>query len=301
MDNFLDLRKIIYFLKVAETLNFNIAARELHISHQALSKQVGSLEEEIGEKLLERSTTKVRVTEIGRKVYDLYRPLLLSWEQAGKTLESFVEARKKVLRLGYFSGLSYERVIEPVLQYLLEKQPDLKINMLAADLTLLQDLMMNDSVDLVLTHGIHTSDWGGVESVVLRTDPLYILVSENHPWYEKDSVTEEDLKNACFLVYENGRPLYGEGAFFPELPAMKREPAYNLDSYMVILQQGRHFGVVGPSYTRREGNFRLLPLPAPYRRSHMITAMYKKLHPQRETLKNLGEVVFSYSGDTDEK
>ena len=51
----MDIRKIAYFLKVAETLNFNAAAQELHISHQALSKQIKQLEEEVGEKLLERS------------------------------------------------------------------------------------------------------------------------------------------------------------------------------------------------------------------------------------------------------
>lgn len=291
------IRKIAYFLKVAETLNFNAAAQELHISHQALSKQIKQLEDEVGEKLLERSTTNVSLTEIGRKVVEIYTPLLRDWNRAGEQLNAFVNARNQVLRLGYFSGLSYGRVVEPVQQFLLEQSPELKINMLAADMALLRELMDNDSVDLVLTHGIHHSEWSGVESIVLRTDPLYILVSEHHPWYQKTTVTEDNLRESAFLVYGDGRPLEGEGAFFEELPVKNREAAYNLDSYMAILQQGKHFGIVGPSYTRREGRYKFLELPKPYRKSHAITAMYKKLHPQRNTFQNLAEVKLHYPNE----
>ena len=293
----MDIRKIAYFLKAAETLNFNAAAQELHISHQALSKQIKQLEEEIGEKLLERSTTRVFLTEIGRKVVEIYTPLLRDWNRAEEQLNAFVNARNHVLRLGYFSGLSYQRVVEPVQQFLLEQSPELKINMLAADMAMLKELMDNDSVDLVLTHGIHQSEWSGVESVVLRTDPLFVLVSEHHPWYERKDISIEDLNEASLLVYGDGRPMAGEGAFFEELPVKNREAAYNLDSYMAILQQGAHFGIVGPSYTRREGNFKFLQLPEPYRKSHTITAMYKKLHPQRKTFQRLTEVWLDYPNE----
>ena len=48
----MDIRRVEYFIKVAETLNFSEAAKQLHISHQALSKQVQILEQEVGVSLL---------------------------------------------------------------------------------------------------------------------------------------------------------------------------------------------------------------------------------------------------------
>ncbi len=283
----MDIRKIEYFLKVAETKNFNIAARELHISHQALSKQILTLEAEIGAKLLDRSTTKVIVTEIGKKVEELYRPLIREWEHANNQLRTFVDVRNNVLRIGYFNGNSYSRVLEPVLDYLLRQNPELKYSLLAADLEMLRSLMEQDAVDLAITNGIHRKEWVGVETIILRTDPLYIIVSDQHPWYEKDSVSVQDIMEADFLVYANGRPLEGKQAFYGELPVRSRQTAYNLDTYMGTLKRGKHFGIIGPSYSRREGNYRLIEIPDPYKKTHSIMAMFKPLHPQRKLLRTL--------------
>ena len=68
----MDFRKIEYFLTVAKYLNFSRASEEIHISHQALSKQIRLLEDELGTVLFERSTTKVALTEVGKRLYDSF-------------------------------------------------------------------------------------------------------------------------------------------------------------------------------------------------------------------------------------
>ena len=287
----MDIRKIEYFLKVAETKNFNAAAKELHISHQALSKQIQSLEAEIDAKLLERSTTRVIVTEIGKKVEELYRPVLREWEQAENQLRAFINVRNNTLRIGYFNGNSYSRVMEPILEHLTNQNPQLKYSLLATDLDMLRELMNTDAIDLAITNGIHKKEWTDVETIVLRTDPLSIIVSEQHPWYERKKVSAEELKEADFLVYANGRPLEGKDAFFGELPVRSRETTYNLDTYMGTLKRGKHFGIIGPTYSRREGNYCLIELPEPYKKTHSIMAMYKTLHPQRKLLRSLEKVT----------
>ena len=287
----MDIRKIEYFLKVAETKNFNAAAKELHISHQALSKQIQSLEAEIDAKLLERSTTRVIVTEIGKKVEELYRPVLREWEQAENQLRAFINVRNNTLRIGYFNGNSYSRVMEPILEHLTNQNPQLKYSLLATDLDMLRELMNTDAIDLAITNGIHKKEWTDVETIVLRTDPLSIIVSEQHPWYGREKVSKEELKEADFLVYANGRPLEGKDAFFGELPVRSRETTYNLDTYMGTLKRGKHFGIIGPTYSRREGNYCLIELPEAYKKTHSIMAMYKTLHPQRKLLRSLEKVT----------
>ncbi len=65
-------RAMLCFLKTAELRSYTLAAREMQISQQAVSKQVLKLEQELGIRLLERSTHHVKMTEIGCEFYDLF-------------------------------------------------------------------------------------------------------------------------------------------------------------------------------------------------------------------------------------
>ena len=59
------LRHLRYFAAVAELRNVTQAARRLHVAQPALSRQIQDLEEELGVKLLERSTRGIKLTEAG--------------------------------------------------------------------------------------------------------------------------------------------------------------------------------------------------------------------------------------------
>ena len=65
------------FLAVAETGNFTRAAERLYISQPAVSKQVLSLEEELGFLLLIREYHKdVQLTEAGKLYYDFFHKVM---------------------------------------------------------------------------------------------------------------------------------------------------------------------------------------------------------------------------------
>lgn len=64
------IEKIGYFLSVAKHLNFTKAAQECHIAQPAISRQMSSLEEELGIALFDRSSRRVRLTPAGQSFYN---------------------------------------------------------------------------------------------------------------------------------------------------------------------------------------------------------------------------------------
>src|ERR1700755_487116 len=72
----LDMRKLRYFVAVAEELNFGRAAERLHIAQPVLSRQILSFEGELGFQLFERNSLGTQLTIAGKHLLDDARFLL---------------------------------------------------------------------------------------------------------------------------------------------------------------------------------------------------------------------------------
>jgi DNA-binding transcriptional LysR family regulator len=72
----LDMRKLRYFVAVAEELNFSRAARRLHIAQPVLSRQIRALEDELGVRLLARDSRGTTLTAAGLQLLEDARFML---------------------------------------------------------------------------------------------------------------------------------------------------------------------------------------------------------------------------------
>jgi DNA-binding transcriptional LysR family regulator len=72
----LDMRKLRYFVAVAEELNFGRAARRLHIAQPVLSRQIRAFEEELGIQLFARDSRGTELTTAGKQLLDDARFIL---------------------------------------------------------------------------------------------------------------------------------------------------------------------------------------------------------------------------------
>jgi hypothetical protein len=86
----LDLRKVRYFVVLAEELNYRRAAERLHVAQPVLTRQIRSLERDLTAQLFERGRAGTRLTDAGRQLLTDAQGLLADAQAT----------RRRVARLG---------------------------------------------------------------------------------------------------------------------------------------------------------------------------------------------------------
>jgi len=108
----MELRHLRYFVAVAEVLNFTKAAAKLHLAQPSLTRQIHNLEEEIGVRLLNRSKSRVALTEEGRSfLVDARRVLALATESV-QAVQRLSRGETGQLNIAYSSNFNFQLLPE---------------------------------------------------------------------------------------------------------------------------------------------------------------------------------------------
>jgi len=121
------LTSLTVFGRVVESGGFSAAARRLNMSATMVSAHVQALEDHLGARLLNRTTRKVSLTEIGRAYYERAVQILADLDDADRMAGALQDAPRGTLRL-YTSG-HIGRFLSPVLAEALTAFPDLTIEL----------------------------------------------------------------------------------------------------------------------------------------------------------------------------
>jgi DNA-binding transcriptional LysR family regulator len=115
------------FVAVGEEESFAAAARRLDLSPAAITRAVSALEEQLGVKLLLRTTRNVRMTEAGRRYMDDSRNILASIAEANEAAAGVNSAPKGNLSVTA-SVLFGKSFIMPCIVRFLERYPEVEVS-----------------------------------------------------------------------------------------------------------------------------------------------------------------------------
>src|SRR5580700_6690405 len=172
------LTSIAAFVRVVENGGFTAAARHLNLSTTMVSNHVQELEDRLGARLLNRTTRKVSLTEIGREYYERSAHILADLDEADRAAGALQATPRGRLRVHWHPSLA--RFIAPVVTAYLRDNPEVSVDLRRGDQMI--DLL-EEEFDLAIHNNVppdsslmvrRLADW----RYVLCCSPSYL---ETHP------------------------------------------------------------------------------------------------------------------------
>jgi DNA-binding transcriptional LysR family regulator len=122
------LSELAAFVAVIDRGGFSAAARALRVSTPSVSRQVASLEERLGQRLLDRSARRCVLTRHGARFAERARAILRDYEDALSQAGDDARAPKGKIRLAapYFFGREH---VAPAIVGFLEQQPAISVEL----------------------------------------------------------------------------------------------------------------------------------------------------------------------------
>src|ERR1700742_2144965 len=115
------------FVQVVDNGGFTAAARRLNMSTTMVSNHVQALEDRLGVRLLNRTTRKVTLTEIGRVYYDRCVQILADIEQADDIAGALQSVPRGTLRI--YTHTHIVQFLSPVVTEFLASYPEVKVDL----------------------------------------------------------------------------------------------------------------------------------------------------------------------------
>ena len=140
-----DLNDYAYFAEVVAHGGFAAAGRALREPKSKLSRRIAALEARFGARLIERSSRRFRVTDVGQAFYERCRAMIAEAEQAAALVaEAQAEPHGRV-RFGCPTGLA--EILMQILPAFLARYPRVRLQLVATDRAI--DLI-EERIDLAL-------------------------------------------------------------------------------------------------------------------------------------------------------
>ena len=157
-----DLNDLYYFAMVVDHGGFAAAERALGIPKSRLSRRISQLEAELGVRLLQRSTRRFAVTDVGTSVYRHAQTMLAEAQAAREVVDRLSAQPRGVVRVSVPVSLAQQE-LPALLPDFLALYPDVRVQLLVSNRRF--DLI-NEGVDIAIRVRTKLEDDG---SLVLRT------------------------------------------------------------------------------------------------------------------------------------
>lgn len=188
------------YIALSDTLNYARTAEHMNVSQPAITRQIQSLENELGVKLFKRSTRSVDLTDDGKsfladakKILDISQNALQRFEK--KRDNDFIR-----FAIGVPNSV-YIRLIAPIICKLRQEHPNLKPVIVQLPISQLLPKLNDGTIDVAL--GIKDSKTKASNYAFRKicSTSLMCMMPPEHPLTKEDTITTELLRHYPSIIY----------------------------------------------------------------------------------------------------
>jgi DNA-binding transcriptional LysR family regulator len=214
-----DLRKLRYFVAVAEHLHFGRAAEALHIAQPVLSRQIRALEDELKVQLFARDKRATELTPAGRQLLADAGPLLTSADALRRRVARAARGPDS-FTIGFMPGL----IVTDAVRALAARHPQLTVDVLRTNWDDQTEVLHDGRADVSYVR--LPVDQSGLQVQALLTEPRVAVLPAGHRLAGKGTVTIADLADEHLLQDPDAVPEWRDIATEMRVQGRRAAPAF---------------------------------------------------------------------------
>lgn len=204
----LDLRRLRYFVAVAEEMHFGRAADRIGIAQPPLSRQIARLESEVHAQLVDRSRSQIRLTQAGQALFDRARELFKQVDQIHQEMAHLGQGKAGRLRVA-FVGSATHGILPSLIKSFRACHPDVEIALTAMNNSMLKQSLIQRDVDIAIARPSIVDE--EVISEKLLDEPLILALPDALNDGRPSLIELATLRDETFILYpEHPRPSFAD-------------------------------------------------------------------------------------------
>jgi len=197
----MDIHRLEVFCKVVELQSFTKAAEAVYLTQPTVSEHIRSLEETVGEKLIDRLGREALPTSAGKILYQYARKLIQLRDEALQALEKHKGVLAGRLIIGA-STIPGTYILPPFIGSFKADHPSIQITVRISGSGEVVEGVIGGELEM----GLIGARWEDRRIVLeeVFSDELILAVFPKHPWARRKTVNLDELAGQPFVLREKG-------------------------------------------------------------------------------------------------
>ncbi|MDB5792315.1 MAG: LysR family transcriptional regulator [Massilia sp.] len=193
------LRQMRAFVALAKAGNFTLAAQYMHVTQSALSGLIKELEQTLGARVVDRSTRRITLTDIGRELYPLFSQMIDDLDGALANVADHTQLRKGVVRIAAPQLMCCTLVPAAMAAYR-ARHPDIDVRVADSPVENVIARVLSGESDIGI--GPEREAMPQLQARELFEMPFALVFPEGHPLESAERVTWQDVAPYPFIALE---------------------------------------------------------------------------------------------------